>query len=527
MTSDNYSSDGEIVYDVFVVGAGVNGAGIARDAAGRGLSVVLCEKDDIAEGTSSRSGKLVHGGLRYLENYEFRLVREALCEREVLLRMAPHIIRPTRFVLPHDKVQRPAWMVRAGLFLYDHLGGGNSLPGSRALDFRQTAEGEPLKPEFTRGFEYSDCWVDDSRLVLLNIIDAVHHGTRFLPRTRFISARRVEDHWQFVLASAGLDESYTIRARAFVNASGPWVDKVLRRAMQTPVSTLRLVKGSHIVLPKFYSGTHSYLLQNDDKRVIFVNPYEGDKLLVGTTDIPFDDEPDDVEIDTDEIDYLLRAINHYFQREQTRDDIMATFSGVRPLYDDKNSNASAVTRDYVFDVSDDGADQAPLLSIYGGKITTYRRLAEHALERLQPYFPDMGETWTEHMHLPGGSIPNADFKDFLGGLQRTYPWLDTDLAHHYGRCYGTLAYDLLAGCKGVGDLGIHFGSVFHEIEARYCLDHEYARTADDILWRRTKFGLHLTDEEIVRFHAWVEAETGAEPKSAAQPKYGRLQWPDG
>ena len=511
MTTQNASAGRQLnanescVYDMLVVGAGVNGAGIARDAAGRGLLVALCEKDDIGEGTSSRSGKLVHGGLRYLENYEFRLVREALKEREVLLRMAPHIIWPTRFVLPHEKTLRPAWMVRLGLFLYDHLGGNNSLPGSRSLNFRTAPEGKPLKPEFVKGFEYSDCWVDDARLVLFNVTDAVDRGAHFFAHTRCTGAEREDDVWKIALSSADGDEDFTIRVRSLVNAAGPWVDHILNRAMQYRESTVRLVKGSHLVLPKFYEGTHSYLLQHDDKRVIFVNPYEGDKLLVGTTDIPYDGDPDDVTIDEDEIDYLLRVINHHFREQKTRDDILSTFSGVRPLYDDKNSNASAITRDYVFDVSDNGNGQAPLLSVYGGKITTYRRLAEHALERLERYFPAMGKAWTSRYCLPGGDIPDADFERFYDDLRRAFPWLGNDLARHYARSYGTLTYELLAGCQSLNDLGEHFGAEFYEIEARYCLQHEYAHSADDILWRRTKFGLHLSDDQNRYFRQWLNA----------------------
>ncbi|WP_204353720.1 glycerol-3-phosphate dehydrogenase [Salinisphaera orenii] len=504
------ATDASPIYDMLVVGAGVNGAGIARDAAGRGLSVALCEKGDIGEGTSSRSGKLIHGGLRYLENYEFRLVHEALKEREILLRMAPHIIWPTRFVLPHEKSLRPAWMIRAGLFLYDHLGGGNSLPGSRSLDFRRHAEGNPLKPTFKKGFEYSDCWVDDARLVLFNVNDAVDRGVRFFPQSRCTGAERVGDQWHVTLAREDGGGDHIVRAHAFVNAAGPWVDQLLNQAMQTHQSTIRLVKGSHIVLPKFYEGTHSYLLQHTDKRVIFVNPYEGDKLLIGTTDIPIEGDPADVEIDDAEIDYLLNVINHHFKHEKTRADIISTFSGVRPLYDDQNQDASAVTRDYVFDISDNGAGKAPLLSVYGGKITTYRRLAEHALERLSGYLPRMGAAWTSHCCLPGGDIPNADFETFHNDLRRRYPWLSEALARHYGRCYGTLTDAMLAGCHSINDLGEHFGSQFYEVEARWCIEREYARSADDILWRRTKFGLHLAASEIERFRAWMASAVGVE-----------------
>src|SRR5690349_2618207 len=379
--------------DLLVIGGGVNGAGIARDAVGRGLSVVLCEKGDFAEGTSSRSGKLVHGGLRYLEYYEFRLVREALIEREILLASAPHIIWPMRFVLPHSPEQRPAWLIRAGLLLYDHLGGRKRLPPSRGLDLTRCVEGRPLRAEFRRGFEYSDCWVDDARLVILNLIDAASNGAKVLPRTRALRAQRANGGW--LLEMQGADgTTQMVRARALVNAAGPWVQDVTSGvAGLNSAHSVRLVKGSHLVLPKFWDGPQAYLLQNDDRRVIFVNPY-GDKLaLVGTTDIPYDGRAEDVAIDGAETDYLLRVLRRYFRKPPEPRDIVHTFSGVRPLYDDNAKNPSAVTRDYVFEV-DGTAGTAPLLSIFGGKITTYRKLAEQAMQRLGPWLPNMQPAWT-------------------------------------------------------------------------------------------------------------------------------------
>ena len=388
-------------FDLAVIGGGVNGAGIARDAAGRGLSVLLIEKHDFAEGTSSRSSKLVHGGLRYLEYYEFRLVREALIEREVLLRAAPHIVRPMRFVLPHSPEQRPAWLIRLGLFLYDHLGGRELLPSSGALDLARAPEGAPLRQAFSRGFAYSDCWVDDARLVVLNVLDASRLGARVLSRTELVSARRDGDDWRLSLRSGALESR--ARARGLVNAAGPWVENVERATGANSAKRVRLVKGSHIITAKFWQGEQAYLLQSPDRRVVFVSPYEEDFALIGTTDVPFAGSPEDVAIEESEVDELLGLVNRYFRSGPTRDDILHCFSGVRPLFDDGADNASAITRDYVFDL-DAPADAAPLLTIFGGKITTYRRLAEQALERLKPFFPAMTPPWTKGATLPGGAL---------------------------------------------------------------------------------------------------------------------------
>ena len=400
--------------DLLVIGGGVNGAGIARDAAGRGLSVLLCEKGDLGEGTSSRSGKLIHGGLRYLEYYEFRLVREALIEREVLLRIAPHIVWPMRFVLPHSAGQRPAWLIRLGLFLYDHLGGRKKLPGTRRLDLRRAPEGAPIRAEYRIAFEYSDCWVEDSRLVVLNALDAAERGAEVLVRTEAISAHREGGAWRVVLRDAGGAER-TVRARALVNAAGPWVERVIHAVVGASTSRgVRLVKGSHIIVRKFWDGAQAYLLQNDDRRVIFVNPYAGDLCLIGTTDIPYEGRPEDVAADPSEREYLLRVVNRYMRRPLAQADIVAEYSGVRPLHDDASANPSAVTRDYVFDV-EGGPGEPPVLSVFGGKITTYRKLAEHALDKLKPSFPQMRRTWTATAPLPGGDMPGADFDAYLRG----------------------------------------------------------------------------------------------------------------
>jgi D-erythritol 1-phosphate dehydrogenase len=487
--------------DIAIIGGGINGAGIARDAAGRGLKVLLCEKDDFAEGTSSRSGKLVHGGLRYLEYYEFRLVREALIEREVLLASAPHIIRPLRFVLPHSPEQRPAWLVRTGLFFYDHLGGRKRLPASRGLNLAQAVEGAPLRPEFRRGFEYSDCWVDDARLVILNLIAAAQKSAVILPRTRAVSARRDGDVWQ--LEMQGTDGSlHLVRARALVNAAGPWVQDVVQGVTGlNSAHNVRLVKGSHIVVPKFWNGPQAYLLQNEDRRVIFVNPYENDLALIGTTDIAYEGRAEDVAIDDGEVVYLLRVLARYFREPPRDNDIVHTFSGVRPLYDDNAENPSAVTRDYVFEVHGT-SDAPPLLSIFGGKITTYRRLAEQALDRLQPWFRKMPSAWTAGQPLPGGDI-GGPFDGFVTALAVDYQGLPRDLIQHYARLYGARARELLKSIRNKSDLGRHFGGRFYERELSYLQETEWATTAGDILERRTKHGLHLTPAQRDAFEDFI------------------------
>jgi D-erythritol 1-phosphate dehydrogenase len=474
--------------DLVVIGGGINGAGIVRDAVGRGLSAIMCEKGDLAEGASSRSGKLIHGGLRYLEYYEFRLVREALIEREVLLRAAPHIVWPMRFVLPHSPEQRPAWLVRLGLFLYDHLGGREKLPGCRRIDLSRDPEGNAIKDSYKLAFEYSDCWVDDARLVILNALDAQERGATILTRTAAASARRVDGVWEVEFHNVD-GASSRVRAKALVNAAGPWVENVINGVVgSNSARHVRLVKGSHIIVPKFWEGPQAYLCQNHDRRVIFVNPYEDNFCLIGTTEIPYEGSAEDVAIDDGEFDYLLTAVNRYTKKQLTRADIVHSFSGVRPLYDDNAANPSAVTRDYVFDV--DG--EPPLLSVFGGKLTTYRKLAEHALRKLKPFFPAMKGDWTAKANLPGGDIANADFEAFLGGLHRNEPWLPDNVAHHYARLYGSRTADVLSGAKSLNDLGRHFGGALYQSEIDYLRKKEWARTAADILDRRTKHRLHLT-----------------------------------
>lgn len=500
--------------DLFVIGGGINGAGIARDAAGRNLSVMMCEKDDLAQGTSSRSGKLIHGGLRYLEYYEFRLVREALIEREVLLNSACHIIWPMRFVLPHSPQDRPAWLVRLGLFLYDHLGGRQKLPGTRTLNLRRDPEGAPLMDKYTRGFEYSDCWVDDARLVTLNALDAAEHGATILTRTRCQSAVRHADHWEITLQDTTHGTTRTVRAKALINAAGPWVLDIIQNVTHTRSSRkVRLVKGSHIIVPKFWEGQQAYLVQNHDKRVIFINPYEGDKALIGTTDIPYDGEAGNVTADDSEIQYLMEAVNRYFKVKLTSEDVLTSFSGVRPLFDDGKGNPSAVTRDYLFDLDSQGG--APLLHVFGGKITTFRKLAEHALQRLSGYFPQMGKDWTRSAVLPGGEIPGADFESFSQQLKTLYPWLPRALRKHYTRLYGARSSVVLGKASTLDELGRHFGGQLYEAEARYLVTHEWAQQAPDILLRRTKHGLHLTQEQQQEFTAWFNDQFVSEPARLA------------
>jgi D-erythritol 1-phosphate dehydrogenase len=477
--------------DLVVIGGGINGAGIARDAAGRGLSVIMCEKGDLAEGTSSRSGKLIHGGLRYLEYFEFRLVREALIEREVLLKAAPHIVWPMRFVLPHSPEQRPAWLLRLGLFLYDHLGGREKLPPCRRIDLRSNLEGGIIKDDYRIAFEYSDCWVDDARLVVLNALDARERGATILTRTAATSARRSNETWDIEFRGSDGTLSH-VHAKALVNAAGPWVEDVINGVVGVnSARRVRLVKGSHIIVRKFWEGPHAYLFQNHDKRVIFVNPYENDLCLIGTTDIPYEGRAEDVGIDTHEIGYLLAAVNRYTKKQLTRADIISSFSGVRPLSDDNAANPSAVTRDYVFER--DG--EPPLLSVFGGKITTYRKLAEHALQILKPFFPVMKGDWTAKAALPGGDIPNADFDAFVASLRQEFPWAPEGVANHYARLYGSRAEKIVNGAGSLKGLGRHFGNTFYEAEATYLRTHEWAQTAEDILDRRTKHGLHLSLQE--------------------------------
>jgi glycerol-3-phosphate dehydrogenase len=492
--------------DLLVVGGGINGAGIARDAAGRGLKVLLCEKGDLAGATSSASSKLIHGGLRYLEYGEFRLVREALQEREVLLAAAPHIIWPLRFVLPHEKGLRPRALIRLGLFLYDHLGGRRRLPGTETLRLRAHSYGAPLQERVTDGFAYSDCWVQDARLVVLNARDAALRGATILTRTALRSARREGGLWRATLAGEG-GAVREVASRALVNAAGPWVTDLLASAAIRSRAAVRLVKGSHIVVPRLYDGEQAYILQNDDRRIVFVIPYEEAFTLIGTTDVPFTGDPVDVAIDEEETRYLCRAVSRWFARPVAPADVVWSYAGVRPLYDDRASSASAVTRDYVFDL--DGTDGAPALSIFGGKITTYRRLAEHALEKLAPFFPAAGAPWTAGAKLPGGDLPGDDPEAFAAELRREHPFLDEPWARRLARSYGTDARRVLGGARTREALGREFGAGLTEREVDWLVGEEWARTAEDILWRRSKLGLRLKPEEARALADRLGAEIAA------------------
>jgi glycerol-3-phosphate dehydrogenase len=494
------SEDGNTV-DLLIVGGGINGAGIARDAVGRGLSVLLVEQSDLASATSSASTKLIHGGLRYLEYYEFRLVREALVEREVLLRNAPHVIRPLTFVLPHEARLRPAWMIRLGLFLYDHLGGRRALPRSRTVDLRRNPVGRSLKPALTKGFSYADCWVDDARLVILNALDAKERGAEILTRTRCRSARREGPIWKVAIDSAGGPR--TLNARCLINAAGPWVASFIDSTLALPRrQRMRLVKGSHIVVRRLFEGEQAYILQNVDRRIVFAIPYEDEFTLIGTTDLAYEGDPARVAISKEEIDYLCRVINDHFVAKADPADVIWTYAGVRPLHDDESASASAVTRDYVLEL-DDAGGQAPVLSVFGGKITTFRRLAEHALEKLTPYFPEIGPRWTHAVPLPGGDIPGADFAAFMASVARRWPWLSHALSRRYARAYGTRIAKLLGDAKSMADLGRHFGDNLYGREVEYLKSEEWARTAEDILWRRSKLGLHVAPSTLAALEAWL------------------------
>jgi len=493
-------------FDLLVIGGGINGAGVARDAAGRGLKVLLCEMDDLAAHTSSASTKLIHGGLRYLEQYDFKLVHHALREREVLLASAPHIIHPLRFVLPHHDSLRPEWMIRLGLFLYDHLGGRKRLPGSKHIRFNTHVAGQALKTAFRSGFEYSDCWVQDARLVVLNAMDAAARGAVIRTHTRVEGLIRGNTGWTAMLRNLRDGSGRNIRARAVVNAAGPWVEQVLEvgdRGTQT--SGIRFVKGSHIVVSRLFEHSFAYIFQHPDGRVLFAIPFENDFTLLGTTEIELAGLPEQNRITPGEIRYICRAVSDYFNRPVLPSDVVWSFSGVRPLYDDAASSASRVTRDYNLHLD---SRQAPILSIYGGKITTYRRLAEEVLALLADSLAIPGKAWTGSSHLPGGDLPDADFEHFLENCAADYGWLDSDQIRSYAGLYGTRIAALLTGCGSQAALGVDFGGGLFEREVRYLVEHEYAETAEDIVWRRTKRGLRMSGEQITRLDQWLHERAG-------------------
>ncbi len=506
---------GDALHDIAIIGGGINGTGIARDAAGRGYSVFLAEMNDLASGTSSGSTKLIHGGLRYLEHYEFRLVREALKEREVLWANAPHIIWPMRFVLPHHEGLRPAWLLRLGLFLYDHIGGRKRLPKTRTLDMRQDAAGRPLKPLFARAFEYSDCWVDDARLVVLNAVDAAERGAVIAPRTVVTGARREGGVWVVALRDMASAKIFTIRARMLVNAAGPWVETVLGGVVgRNHPHAVRLVQGSHIVVRRKFDDPRAYFFQNRDGRIIFAIPYEDDFTLIGTTDQDYVGDPKDAAISEAEIDYLCEAASEYFAEPVKRADIVWTYSGVRPLYDDGASKAQEATRDYVLKV--DGRDgEPPILNIFGGKITTYRKLAEAALDKIGSLIGEKGSEWTRQAALPGGDFAPDGFDVEARRLAADYPFLDAIAARRLMRRYGTRARVILGDAGTVADLGRRFGPDFYECEVRYLIEHEWATSAQDVLWRRTKRGLRLTAEEAAALDIYMREAIGRRGSEAA------------
>jgi len=490
--------------DVIVVGGGINGCGIARDAAGRGLKVLLCEQDDLAAHTSSASTKLIHGGLRYLEYYEFGLVRKALQEREVLLDAAPHIMWPLRFVLPHDSHLRPAWLIRAGLFLYDHLASRQRLPGSRKVDLAGHPAGAALDPRFVTGFEYSDGWVDDARLVVLNAVDARERGATVLTRTRCEALQRDGDGWRATLRQ-GERGVLAVRARAVVNAAGPWAAQFLRD--RTPVRSangVRLVKGSHIVVPKMFAHSYAYIFQGPDGRIVFAIPYEQDFTLVGTTDVDYPGEAAAAAITEEETAYLCAAVSRYFRKPVSPDGVVWSFAGLRPLLSDRSVDAPSVTRDYALELDDDGP---PVLSVFGGKITTYRRLAEETVDRLAKALGQQTRAWTAGVPLPGGDLPEGDFEAFAAACTRRWPWLPGSIRARMARAYGSRMDRVVGDAGRLEDLGQAVAPGLYERELGYLLQHEWAVSADDVLWRRTKLGLRAGPEDARRIDEWLAAQT--------------------
>lgn len=494
-------------YDLLVIGGGINGAGIARDAAGRGLRVLEVEMADLASATSGWSSKLIHGGLRYLEYYEFRLVREALEEREVLLNAAPHIVRPMRFVLPHDRTMRPVWMIRIGLYMYDHLGKRVSLPGSQTVGFPHIEYSAGLKPEIRSGIVYSDCRVDDARLTVLTAMSARDKGATVLTRTKFVSGRREGGAWKAELQDMASGARRSVAAKAIVNAGGPWVSQVLEGMPHKATGAkVRLVKGSHIVVPKVHSLGHACILQNTDKRVIFVIPFEGKWSLIGTTDVPVATPEEAVDITPQETDYLIEAANRFLAKPISKADVVWTFAGVRPLYDDGKSDPSSITRDYVLELDDEGGS-APVLSLFGGKITTYRCLAESVLHKLAPYLPPMGPSWTKDAALPGGDMRNYNaFRDEMFDRYKGFP---RELLDGVVRRHGSRTPYVLGDIHRLEQLGRNFGAGLTAREVDVLMADEWAVTAEDILWRRTKCGLHMDAAQRAAVEAYVAAKKPA------------------
>ena len=527
-------------FDLLVIGGGINGCGIARDAAGRGLLVALVEKGDLASATSSASTKMFHGGLRYLEYFEFGLVAKALKEREVLLRAMPHISWPMRFVLPYHKDmrfegatptsrllnmvmpwmkgRRPAWLIRLGLFLYDTLGGRQKiLPGTSTVDLKTEITGKPLQERFARAFEYSDCWVEDSRLVVLNARDAEERGATVLTRTEVVGATRKNGLWEVSMVDAETNERLTVFARALVNASGPWVADVIKQNLRlSSTEGVRLVRGSHIVTKQLYDHDKAYFLQGEDGRIIFVIPYQQDFTLIGTTDLDHGDLAQEPKCSTQEAEYLCAFASNYFKKTVTKEDVVWSYSGVRPLYDDGASSATAATRDYVLSLDQTG-DEAPVLNVFGGKITTYRKLAENALAKLEPFFPGATGDWTAGVALPGGDFPVDGVQRLINQLKADHTFLDEAWALRLVKAYGTEAKEILSGADAVEDLGQAFGATLTEREVRWLMNKEYARRAVDVVWRRSRLGLRLSAEQIEALDHWMAAAGGAKAGETPQP----------
>jgi len=523
--------------DLFVIGGGINGAGIARDAAGRGLSVTLAEMNDLASATSSASTKLFHGGLRYLEYFEIGLVRHALTEREVLLKAMPHISWPMRFVLPYHRDmrfegdtptskllrlfmpwmrgRRPAWLIRLGLFLYDNLGGREILPATRSLSLRGTPEGAPLEDRFEKAFEYSDCWIEDSRLVVLNARDAELRGARIMTRTKVISADRNAEGWAVTVEHGADGQCEVIHAKMLVNAGGPWVGEIIHNTARLNSSEgVRLVRGSHIVTKRLYDHDKCYFFQGTDGRIIFTIPYEQDFTLIGTTDADHPDPSVTPECTPEEQDYLINFVNGYLKQDISRKDIVWTYSGVRPLYDDGASSATAATRDYTLKVDETGG--APILNVFGGKITTYRKLAEDALDLIAPHFGGLPDHWTAGVALPGGDFPVDGVAQLIARLNADYDFLDEGWAARLIRAYGTDASALLGETKTLADMGEHFGATLTAREVAWLMNKEYALSAEDVVWRRSKLGLRMDEAQIARLDEWMQMRAAKQAASAAE-----------
>ena len=498
---------GQNLYDLAVIGGGINGAGIARDAAGRGLKVLLCEKDDFGQHTSSASTKLIHGGLRYLENFDFKLVRHSLREREVLLRNSPHIIWPLRFVLPHHNSSRPRWMIRLGLLVYDSMSPMTLLRRSNQFNLSDHESGSALKENLEYAFEYSDCWVQDSRLVILNVADAAALGACVLSRARCTNLEREDNFWWIALANNGnrsmLKETCRVRARVVVNATGAWVNGV--RSQLSPIQStqnFRLVRGSHIIVRKLYEHPYAYIFQNDDKRFLFCIPYERNFTLIGTTEIEMEDPEGRKDITNAEIDYLCRAVNQYLRVPVSSDDVVWSYSGVRALYDDNVRDATAMTRDYTLKFD---AGNAPIISVYGGKITTYRQLAEDVMILLKRVEGFDRPKWTQTAKLPGGDIDGCSIEVFSSALKQKYGWLPTELVDRYACHYGSKVHEMLEGCSAVSDLGIEFSPGLYQAEVDYLVNREYAMCADDIVWRRTRQGIRMNVQQIDRLEEYIDS----------------------